>query len=282
VRAWGAFRASKALPWRSILPTLLVLSAFAGLAGGVNYARWGDPFTFIPLELQDHGHAMFPDRLPRIQNQGAFYLGRIPFGLQYYFAPIWEFQLPDGRLLFEHAQVRDFEVVELPPSSLFLSDPTACFFAVVGAFTLLLRSGRTLSFATATGALVGLAVPAGAMLGAMAMAFRYRMEFYPMLDFAAAVGLFAVATRPAGFPKLALPGLAACGAVGAMVATSSWLLYNLSPFGSATDLDLSRGWSGLYEQMSKGQRPAEVGHLLPSGKRTRQIYDLDTKGPAQF
>jgi len=65
---------------------------------------------------------LFPDRLPRTQIYGLFNLSRVPFGIVYYFFPIWVLRRADGHLLFEEHQWRLIDATELPPSSFFLTD----------------------------------------------------------------------------------------------------------------------------------------------------------------
>jgi len=281
-RAWDTFRTTGRVSALTMtIPTTVALG-FAAFAGLVNYERWGNPFNFMPMELQLQAHAIFPDRFPRISTQGAFNAKRIPFGIQYYFAPIWELTRSGGHLIFEHAQVKDFEVVELPPSTFFLSDPVTCFFATIGTWVIVFRRRLFTAYLPIVGATMGLALPAAAMLGALAMAFRYRMEFYPVLDFAAAIGLFTVISARGDWCARLMPKLTAATAASALITAGTWLIYNISPFGSATDLDLSRGWAGVYSAPFGGGRIKEIGHLMPDGTRIPRVWPLDEKKRPKF
>jgi hypothetical protein len=264
VELWMGLR--RAEPWgvtlRRLAPAAGLLAVFAAAAAGVNYARWGDPFSFVPLRLQVIYHALYPDRLPRLLRYGSLNLARIPFALQYYFAPIWALVGPDGALLFQRHQLRLFEDVELPPGSLFLSDPLTCIFAVVGVGTLAARAQVFAQAALARAALVGLAIPAGLMLAAISLAFRYRMDFYPVLDFAAWLGLAAVVARHRPMGRRLVSALAVAAFVGVLVANLSALAYRISPLGPATDRNLSKGVVNLYAQLAAGKQPP-FAHMMP-------------------
>ncbi len=172
-----------------LAPAALVLALFLTAAGTVNEARWDNPLSFVPLRYQTILHGLYPDREPRLERYGEFNLRRLPFALQYYFAPIWVLQDGQGRMWFQQQQVELFEDVELPPSTFFLSDPVVCILAGLGLWTLARRPGRLPDPALASAALAGLALPAALMLVAIILALRYRMEFYPVLDLAACIGL---------------------------------------------------------------------------------------------
>ena len=68
-------------------PAAIVAMVLALLTLAVNYARWGDPLSFVPLQLNTGPNLAYADRLPRLARYGEFNLLRIPFALQYYFAP---------------------------------------------------------------------------------------------------------------------------------------------------------------------------------------------------
>ena len=134
--------------------------------------------------------AAYPDRLARLDQYGLFNVRRVWFGVLYYIAPVWsgwaEAAVPlDGRI------ARLFDALERPASSIVLTDPLWCVLAWRGAT--LMRAGRGLPGAGALAA--GLCVAPGLMLAAWYMAFRYRMEFTPLLLALSCAGLAAWAPR---------------------------------------------------------------------------------------
>jgi hypothetical protein len=268
VEAW---RGGARLPsLRTLAPAALVLALFAGVAGGVNAARWGDPLTFIPVRYQLAQARHAPDRLERLKRVGAVNLRRAPFALQYYFTPVWMIGDGKGGLLFQQTQVELFDSVELPPSSFLLSDPVICVLAALGLWTLARRRDRTPEPLLATAAVAGLACPAAVMLTAISLTFRYRMDFYPLLDLAACVGAAALRIDPAREPVRRFDYMAR---VGALASVATLALYAYSPFGPAVDLDMRRGWIQPLIEHAHG-RFAYIGHLLPDGRRV----DLPTNG----
>jgi hypothetical protein len=263
VEAW---RGRARLPGlRAFAPALLILVLFAGVAAGVNAARWDDPFTFVPfrsqLALVRHG----TDRLQRVERYGEVNLERAPFALQYYFAPVWMLQDRKGALLFQKTQFRLFDVVELPPSSLLLSDPLICLLAGFGIWAMAFRRARIADAGLAGSALLGLACPLAVILAAISLCFRYRMDFYPALDFAACLGAAALRIDPARQPRWLFLAL---GAVGGAVAVVSQSVYYYTPLGSALDLDMRGGWMTPIVEMAHGRDPY-IGHLLPDGRRIK-------------
>ncbi len=190
------------LAWRG--EKLWRLAGAGGIAAGfvaavmaVNFARWGNPFTVVDLSAHLM-NARFPERMARITAAGEFSLTRFPYGLMYYFAPIWPFYWPGGGLLFADYQARMVEA-ELPPASFLLSDP----------LLLLLAARLRLRAASVLAIIAGLALPAALMLGFVFMNHRYRQEFYPLLSFAAFAGIW---LRPVGLPSWRTwAGLAAIG-----------------------------------------------------------------------
>ncbi|MBS0409846.1 MAG: hypothetical protein JSR86_08020 [Proteobacteria bacterium] len=266
---------------RRAAPATAILTLALCAVGAVNYGRWGDPFLFIPLREQAFAVAAFPDRLARVQQLGEFNLARIPFALQYYFAPIWELQRPDGTLLFQAHQLKYFDVVELPPGSLLLSDPLICLLAVGGVVALVRGPSLVAQPWQARAALLGLAIPALVMLGAIALTFRYRMEFYPALDFAAWIGLNAFIRRGRPLGQRAAPMLSGILAVGLLVAGMSRVAYAVTPFGSLTDMDAPHGWTSLYWSQG-GAEVKPAGHMMPNGARLPFKAQLANDGPAEF
>ncbi len=130
VDAWRNRLELKAL--RTLAPAALILALGVAAALGVNAARWDDPLAFVPMRYQRVLVQGQPDRLQRLERYGEVNARRIPFALQYYFAPVWELQDAKGDMLLQKAQLKLFDRVELPPSSLLLSDAVICLLAGVG------------------------------------------------------------------------------------------------------------------------------------------------------
>ncbi len=172
-----------------------VLAVFLVVTGIVNYYRWGHVTTFADYTLY-LGDARYPDRMPRTHLYGLFNAERIPFGLLYYFFPVWVFRGSDGHFFLGSMSARLMDAVELPPSSFLLTDLLPIAFIVFLGYALWTRRsaalrpmGRWLAVAA------GLAVPCILMLTAISMNYRYRMEFYPELDLLALLGLYAVVSN---------------------------------------------------------------------------------------
>jgi hypothetical protein len=219
--------------WNRLVPPALILLLFLLLCGFVNFQRWGNPLVFADYALYNY-NAVFPDRLPRMHEFGLFNIARLPFGLVYFFAPIWPLQAQTGQLMFAATQLRLLDAVELPPSSFLLTDAL-----LIGLFGFAARRfissipapmpGRTETIAIG----LGLLAPALLMLTAISMNYRYRMDFYPLFEFGAFIGLIAFARRGpevgAGWRKMVWTA-----AVVSIVASHlSMAVYRLSDLGPA-------------------------------------------------
>ena len=170
-----------------VIAPVLILGGFLAVAAGVNQARWGDPFTFADLRLQAEALAQHPDRLARLESYGLFNIRRLGLGLIYYFFPIWALTR-DGVFVFHDDIDRLFDAFELPPSSFLLTDPLTMLLAAIGFAALVRRQLPGIARGQAIAVMAGLAVPPALMLTAWYMAFRYRVEFMPLLLLAAAIG----------------------------------------------------------------------------------------------
>ena len=175
---------------------VLILALLFSVTGLVNYYRWGSPTTFVNFHLSI-GFALHPERMQPMLNYGTFSLQRLPLGLIYYFFPIWPLQDASGHFFFEAAQVRLFDVLELPPSSFLLTDLfplclVALFFFSLfrGSQNRLAKTRQWLPIA------IGLLIPAVMVLCLCYLAHRYRMEFYPLFDFLAFLGFAAILSDP--------------------------------------------------------------------------------------
>ncbi len=98
-----------------------ILACFAIACGFVNYERWGSPLVFAPFG-QQLLNVHWPMRDLVEARYGDLNLIRIPFGIQYYFLPVWAIW-SHGRLIFDTFQENVLMMVELPPSSLLVTDP---------------------------------------------------------------------------------------------------------------------------------------------------------------
>ncbi len=227
----------RAILSRRTLVPVAILALLVIATGTVNYFRWGNPATFVNYKL----HLMngyYPDRPVRAQLYGFFNVRRIPFGLIYYFLPIWAFHNGSGHLFFESFQARMFDAVELPPGSFFLTDLLPiCFIGFLvyafktGRSKVLLPASRWLAIAA------GLAVPCVLMLSAIYMSYRYRMEFYPLMDLLAFLGLYAVVSDEGLLAKFSrLRGWMVAATVVSVVTSFGMLvLYELSEFGPSRE-----------------------------------------------
>lgn len=205
---------------------LIVLATLGLITALVNFGRWGDPFTFADYQYYNY-NAWYPDRVVRMTEQGLFNLHRVPFGLIYYFAPIWVLHGADGQLLLEATRQKWIDAAELPPSSFLLTDPLLLVLGA-GAIADWVRQrgkGQARGIAIA----IGLAIPAVLMLCAVSMNFRYRLDFYPLFEFLAFSGLIAAARGGV------VPGprwtafLAVVSVLGSLVVCAAYLVGRLGP-----------------------------------------------------
>lgn len=177
---------------RHVLIPAGILAVFVVATGAVNYFRWGNPLTFANLGLQLETR-VYSDRLARLAKYGTFNLRRIPFGLMYYFAPAWAVKTRSGNFLFEQTQTRLFDAAELPPSSLLLTDMLPlCFIALLIIALRRRRFGSPQLTRQLAAIAMGLSVTIILILAFTYLSYRYRMEFYPEIDFLAFLGLYTV------------------------------------------------------------------------------------------
>jgi hypothetical protein len=213
---------------RTYAPAAAIAAVFAVLAAGINLARWGNPLVFVDLN-RALILARFPDRLARLHAYGEFNPIRLLYGLGYYFAPLWAMG-DGGKLWWQAFQERTIDGAELPPASFFVSDTLWVGLAIYGLIALLSR-GRLPRRELVLSALPGLLGPIALMLIAIAMTFRYRLEFYPFFDLCAFAGFARLLASPPSRPANFVIGTGAIA--GVVTAHATWLLYMLSPFGPA-------------------------------------------------
>lgn len=196
------------------LAVAAVLLAAVLACGIVNHFRWDRFWVFVDYRLHEM-NIRYPDRPARLEAYGFFNVERLPYGVMYYFFPLWAFTDATGRMLFSDFQERLIDAAEMPPASFLLTDPL-----LVLLFGCLLRYWRAAGarMAEAGPLMLGMAVPPLLMLSAIYFAFRYRLEFYPLLEFGAFLGAWLVcartgATRPARTFGWALSGSVVVGIV---------------------------------------------------------------------
>jgi hypothetical protein len=238
------------------LSPLILLLGFAALAGLVNYRRWGNPLVFADYHYYLL-NPIFPDQLPRMEAYGLFNLVRAPFGLVYYFFPIWILLRPDGHLLFEEQQWRLLHGAELPPSSFLLTDPLLLLLLLYAARALLgPRRGGGVDRSHALALALGLAVPCVLMLSAISMSFRYRIEFYPLLELGAFLGFLLLCRQPpapAASRRIRTLAVALAG-IGILGSHAMMILYRISDPGSSI-AQMRRGVITYYMEQSQSHWP---------------------------
>ena len=207
-----------------------ILIVAVALTALINIALWGNPLTFADYSLYNF-NVEYPDRIARTLRYGLFNLERLPFGLAYYFLPLWAFRGADGQLLLSGMRERLIDSAELPPSSFFLTDPLLLLLAAMGIAWLVRRAAPVRFRWKALLMLVGLAAAPLLMLTAISMNYRYRMDFYAGLEFAAFLGLIALASGPGISRSGPRRWLIAAAVAGILCSHATMLLYKLGDFG---------------------------------------------------
>jgi hypothetical protein len=240
-------RFARGLVSKRIIVALAILLTFATVCGMVNYQRWGDPLTFADFRFY-LVYLADPERWHFVQ-YGAFNIHRLWYGILYYFFPIWTIIRPNGQFLFSEFETRLIDHIETPPASFLLSDPL--LLTLGGAFLLrLLQLAREhlLDLRAVSALMIGLLIPVLLMLTFAGMAFRYRMEFYPLLEFTAFLGFYALCLKPGRFAALSrssLPLILIAGAGLGIISSHLMLfLYKLSPV--VVTISVPNGWVDLY------------------------------------
>lgn len=172
----------------SVAAIILIIGVL--LTAGINFERWGNPFTFANYDLYLF-NSEFPDRILRTKHYGLFNIQRIPLGLIYFFFPIWVIRNGGNHFFFQEAFTRLLDAAELPPSSFFLTDGVFLLLGAIFLYSLVKRStgGRDSNIkAFSFPIILGLTVPAVLMLMAISMNYRYRAEFYPLIMFMGFMG----------------------------------------------------------------------------------------------
>lgn len=232
----------------AILRPLIIAGCFIGIAAIINFERFGNIATFANYGIYNY-NKLFPDRVARTAAYGLFNIARLPFGLVYYLFPVWVIQGSDHHLLLGTMRDRLIDSAELPPGSFLLSDSFLMLLGLGSLWAIWKRrilgsSERTL----VTSIAAGLAIPALLMLTAISMCFRYRLDFYPLLEFLAFMG---IANTPATdqLPRWASRRLLLSFLFLSIVGSHlEMALYRLSDLGPAQHF-LGSGIEGYYARL---------------------------------
>jgi hypothetical protein len=256
IAAWRGRRqeASMASAFRAAVVPSLILVAFAVVCGFINYERWGSPLTF-----QDYRYYNLvrpgDSTLTIVATYGYFNLSRLWFGLSFYFVPIWMVIGSDGHFLFHAAQERLFFLVEPPPATLLASDPFLCFLTCLGFAWLWRARGPVTDRLTAWLVAISLLIPCILMLIAIALIFRYRMEFYPFFEFLALFGLFRLRSKFVAYPRLLTWVSVVMVAVGIVFSHLFLGAYKVEPGLNAVVIE-DTGWIAAYREYFRAAYPA--------------------------
>jgi hypothetical protein len=218
---------------RSFVLPATVLSLFALLTGFVNYERWGDPLQFADYHRYFFYNAAYPERLARLTQYGVFNPARIPFGVIYYFLPIWVIQRADGQQLFQEHVTRLFDSMELPPSSFLLTDALLFGLLAFSFWALASRRKLPINRRAAVAVVAGLTAPCVLILSFDVLAFRYRIDFYPFIEFSAFLGTALLLQSSLLGRKVVRWGLLIAAAMSIFASYAELRLYRASDFGSA-------------------------------------------------
>ena len=186
-------RQPHALRARLVLP-LSLLALFLGIAAWINYRRWGNPLIFADY----HRYIMnveHPEWLTTLATYGLFNLARIPLGFCFYFVPM-VFPPASGGWFLQSGQAPLLDFAELPPSSFFLTDPLLIGLTLYGCRAIFGRTDRSVVDRTQSLSIaLGLCTSGLLMLCAISMSHRYRIDFYPFIEFGAFIGLIHLLNR---------------------------------------------------------------------------------------
>lgn len=253
---------------RRTIVALTVLLGFVTLSGIVNYQRWGDPLKFTGDPTAYIGFVAAPGRLARLEAYGVFNIERLWYSILYYFLPIWTIVRPDGQFLFSEFETRILDGVETPPSSFLLSDP---LLLVLGSAFLLrlprLARERLLDLRVAAALMIGFLIPVFLILTFQYMAFRYRMEFYPLLEFAAFLGFYAICANTGQHSALSRSRLSliliVSAGLGIVYSHFALFLHKISPPGNYARggvdtgaVSPANGWVDYYYSSLKSVFPS--------------------------
>lgn len=259
---WASMqRLAQAFAQHRILAALGILTLFVAITGAVNYFRWGNPTAFV-------NYSQYCDRCSNdpmhLFLSALFNLKRIPFGLIYYFFPVWVLHGSSGQLFMEKTQTRLFDYIELPPSSFFLTDLLPLCFIALFAIALWRRRPADQPFLRQLVAIgIGLFVPCLLMLTFVYLAYRFRMEFYPEIDFLAFLGLYLTVTDKTMLATFARFSrwIRAALAVSIVASFVTLMLYDLS-FGGPAQMCLRDGITRYYGQGAAQYYHRSMSHFF--------------------
>ena len=183
---------------------------------------------------------------------------RIPYGLSYYFFPIWALPSGQAAYLIPESARRLFDAFEMPPSTPILTDPLLV--GLFGFFLWRLVRGRAhvASPLATTAVLFGLTLGGLMLLCALAMDHRYRLDFYPLLELGAFLGLN-VALQEYGAIRLGLGrriALASVVAFGVIFSHGIMAVYKVTP-GGAGWVVFPQGAVPGYRALLRGETPSQ-------------------------
>ena len=204
----------------AILLPLVVLLLLAVAAGVVNFARWGDPFSFIDFRYYDFSRLHRPNDFAVLRNYGEINVGRAWIGALYYATGVpYVLKAVPPFAEFLHSR---FQAIEAPPITPLLTNPLTIALGAVGLYRLSSKPPVSASGAALLRlALIAHAAAVVVIFAAMYLALRYRFDLAPFMTLAALVGyraasIFAAETSESWRKRLrvAAAGLCVLGIVG--------------------------------------------------------------------
>jgi len=238
-----------------------MVAASLAVSGAVNYFRWGNPATFVNYDFYINRDA-WPNFVSSLSGYGAFNVRRIPFGLIYYFAPVWVLHGSSGQLLFDGTQSRLFGDIELPPASFLLTDMVAFSFMILLVAAMRKRGGAGVERADLWAAVVatGLLAPCVLMVSLAWLTYRYRIDFCPEIDFLALLGLYVTVTDEAILKKFARfrKGFNSALAISVLASVLGLTLHIVSDEGAEPEEILSQGVAHYYQVTLRDYRDRVV------------------------
>jgi hypothetical protein len=180
-----------------------------------------------------------------IANYGYFNFRRLWFGLSYFFFPVWAIVGSHGHFLFRVTQNQLYFIVEPPPASFLASDLLLCFLTGLGCAWLWRARELGADRLAAWFVAAGLLIPGILVSIAIAVIFRYRMEFYPFFEFLALFGLIGLRNKLAARPRSFTWACVAMVTVSIVFSHLFLGLYKIDPGGNPLGVEQS-GWAATY------------------------------------
>jgi hypothetical protein len=172
-------------PLESIWLPIAILGLLAAAAGGVNFERWGDPFTFA--DFRYYGEVEHKaSRAAVFLNYGEFNLGRIWIGALYYATGLpWLLKSISPYAEFLRARV---VAIEAPPLTPLLTNPITVILAAIGVYRACQKSDVPGSLVPLRLTLLGHTAPVIIVCGFFYFTLRYRFDFTPFMTLASLLG----------------------------------------------------------------------------------------------